>query len=95
MADKTTDFLACAIIGVFIQSKESSVGYLIDIRKNNEILLPDEICNELEINVGDILMCEAAVDSSAIIMSKHCNQALSDDEITAAGNLTRVILLQS
>lgn len=66
------------------------MSYQVQIGKNNEILLPEDLCNVLEIEVGDILICEVAVSSPAISMKKHSNQALTDDEITAAGNLTRV-----
>lgn len=67
------------------------MSYQVKIGKLNQILIPDELCNELKLKVGDILICETTVGSSAISMSKHCNQALSDDDIAAAGNLTRVI----
>lgn len=66
------------------------MSYQVKIGKNNEILLPEGLCNELEIEVGDILICEVVVSSPAISMKKHSNQSLTDDEITAAGNLTRV-----
>lgn len=66
------------------------MGYQVTIGENNEVALPDELCDNLEIKIGDILIFEAAVDSSAITMSKHCDQTLSDDEVAAAGNLARV-----
>ena len=67
------------------------MSYQVKLWNFNQIPIPDELCNELKIKVGDILICEITVGSSAISMSKHCNQALTDDEITAAGNLTCVI----
>ena len=67
------------------------MSYQVKIGKNREIPLSDDICNELEIIIGDILICEAIVDSSSISMKKHSNQTLSDDDIALAGNLTRVI----
>ncbi|WP_233081170.1 hypothetical protein [Rheinheimera soli] len=67
------------------------MSYQFKIGKNGEIPIPDDICNELDFNVGDILFCEAIADSSAISISKHCDQTLSDDEISESGNLTRVI----
>lgn len=67
------------------------MGYQVQLGKNREILLPDDLCNELEIKVGDILICEVTVSPSAISMRKHSDQALTDDEITGAGNLTRVV----
>lgn len=67
------------------------MSYKVRIGSNHEIPLPDDICNELEIQVGDILICEAAVKSFGISMRKYYDQTLSDDEIAASGNLTRVI----
>lgn len=68
------------------------MSYQVKIGKNREIPIPDDICNELDFNIGDILSCEAISDSSAISISKHCDQTLSDDDIASAGNLTRVII---
>jgi hypothetical protein len=67
------------------------MNYQVKIGKNNETPLPDDLCSELDIKIGDILICEAIENSSKIKMTKHCNQTLSDAEISAAGNLTRVI----
>lgn len=67
------------------------MGNRVIIGKNNEVVLPDNLCNDLEIKIGDILIFESAADSSATIMSKHCDQTLSDDEIAAAENLARVV----
>jgi bifunctional DNA-binding transcriptional regulator/antitoxin component of YhaV-PrlF toxin-antitoxin module len=67
------------------------MGYLFKVGKNNEVPLPDDICDELDIKIGDILICEVAENSSSISMKKHCDQTLSDDVINSAGNLTRVI----
>jgi bifunctional DNA-binding transcriptional regulator/antitoxin component of YhaV-PrlF toxin-antitoxin module len=67
------------------------MGYQFKVGKNNEVPLPDDICDDLDIKIGDILICEVAANSSSISMKKHCDQTLSDDDITSAGNLTRVI----
>lgn len=67
------------------------MNYQVKVGKDHEISLPDNICKDLEITIGDILICEASADRSSILMRKHCNQKLSDDEIASAGNLTRVI----
>lgn len=67
------------------------MSYQVKVGKSNEIPLPSNICKELEITIGDILICEVIADLSSISMKKHCNQELSDDEIASAGNLTRVI----
>lgn len=66
------------------------MSYQVIIGKNNEVALSDELCRKLEIKVGDILIFETSVDSSAITMSKHCDQTLTDDDIVSAGNLARV-----
>jgi len=67
------------------------MGYQFKVGKNHEILLPDDICDQLDIKIGEILICEVSENSSSISMKKHSDQALSDDEIFSAGNLTRVI----
>ncbi|ENM3782631.1 hypothetical protein QMW93_003709 [Vibrio cholerae] len=66
------------------------MNYPVKIGENNEIPLPDELCSELDIKVGDILFCEVVEKSSKIVMTKHNDQTLSDAEIASAGNLTRV-----
>lgn len=59
----------------------------------NLIPIPDVICQELGIELGDILLCEAVASSSGIVMTKHSDQTLNDAEIASAGNLTRVVSL--
>lgn len=66
------------------------MGYLVEVGKNNEILLPDELCNELNISIGDIFICKLTENSTKIEMTKHTDQTLSDAEIAASANLTRV-----
>lgn len=70
---------------------ESNVVYQFRVGKNHEVPLPDDICEELDIKIGDILICEAVQGSPSISMKKHNDQALSDDDIATAGNLTRVV----
>ena len=65
--------------------------YQVELNKNNEISLPDNLCRELNFVVGDILLCEKLGDTLAIVLSKYVDQTLSDAEIESAGNLTRVI----
>lgn len=67
--------------------------YQVERGSNNEIPLPDDLCRELNFVVGDILLCEKLDNTAAIVLSKHIEQSLSDDEIESAGNLARVIPL--
>lgn len=67
------------------------MNYQVMIGENNEIPLPDELCSELNIKVGDILFCEVVEKLSKISMTKHSKQTLSDADIATAGNLTRVL----
>ena len=68
-----------------------TVSYQVKVGKNNQIPLPDDICRDLGINLGDILICKLAENSTQIEMTKHVDQTLSDTEIASVGNLTRVI----
>ncbi len=65
--------------------------YTVEILANNILPLPDMLCDELGFVVGDILVCELANDRSEMKLLKHTDQTLTDEEIIAAGNLTRVI----
>jgi len=67
------------------------MGYQFNVGKNNEIQLPDEFCEGLDIKIGDILICEIMPNTHSLSLKKHCNQALTDDDIAVVGNLTRVI----
>lgn len=69
------------------------MNYQIEMGDNNLIPIPDVLCEELGLQVGDILLCEAVASSSEIVMTKHSDQTLNDAEIAIAGNLTRVISL--
>lgn len=53
--------------------------------------MPDALCAELGFAAGDILVCEIDKDRSEMRMVKHTDQTLTDEQILAAGNLTRVI----
>ena len=67
------------------------MSYSVEIINNNLLPLPDELCTELSFAVGDILVCEMNKDRSEMRMVKHTDQTLTDEQILAAGNLTRVI----
>ena len=67
------------------------MSYSVEIINNNLQPLPDELCTELGFSVGDILVCEMNKDRSEMRMVKHTDQTLTDEQILAAGNLTRVI----
>jgi len=67
------------------------MSYSVEIINNNLLPLPDELCTELGFALGDILVCEMDKDRSEMRMVKHTDQTLTDEQILAAGNLTRVI----
>ncbi len=67
------------------------MSYSVEIINNNLLSLPDALCAELGFSVGDILVCEMDKGRSEMRMVKHTDQTLTDEEILAAGNLTRVI----
>lgn len=69
------------------------MNYTVEITNNNLIAVPDALCAELGFEVGDILVCVIDKDRSEISMVKHIDQTLSDEQILAAGNLTRVVSL--
>jgi|GEM_PF-814384 hypothetical protein len=69
--------------------------YQVELGSNNEIPLPDDLCRELNFVVGDILLCEKLDNTAAIVLSKHIDQSLTDDEVESAGNLARVISYSS
>jgi len=69
------------------------MAFQTELGKNNELPLPDELCSQLNFNIGDILLCEKRDNPQALVLSKHIDQTLSDVEIAAAGNLTRIIPL--
>jgi hypothetical protein len=67
----------------------------VELGGKNEIPLPDDLCRELNFEVGDILLCEKLDNTAAIVLTKHIDQSLSDAEIESAGNLARVISYSS
>jgi len=67
------------------------MSYTVEIKKDGLLLLPDRLCSQLGFEVGDVLICELAAERSELLLKKHINQSLSDTQIAAAGNLTRVI----
>jgi len=71
------------------------LSYTIEILKDNVLPLPDSLCLELGFAVGDILICEMDKDRSEMKMTKHTEQTLTDEQISSAGNLTRVISLST
>jgi hypothetical protein len=73
------------------QIEDYYMGYQFKIGKNSEIPLPEEFCKGLDIKIGDILICEIIRNTHSLSLKKHCNQALTDDDIAVAGDLTRVV----
>lgn len=70
-----------------------TMHYPVKIGDDNLILTPDIRCLKLGTQVGDILIGEAVINSSEIVMAKYSDQTLNDTEIASAGSVTRVILL--
>lgn len=71
------------------------MSYTVEITKDNLIPVPDALCAELGFAVGDILVCVVDKERSEISMAKHGDQTLTDEQILAAGNLTRVVSLEA
>lgn len=71
------------------------MSYTVKMLKDNVLPLPDALCSELGVAVGDILICEMDKSRSEMRMVKHADQTVTDEQIAAAGNLTRVISLSS
>lgn len=69
------------------------MSYTVEITKDNLIPIPDTLCAELGISVGDILVCVTDKERSEISMKKHSDQTLTDEQISAEGNLTRLVSL--
>lgn len=66
------------------------MSYQSTIGPNYEISLPDKICDQLGINVGDILKCELLKDTPGFSLKKNEDQSLSDKEVSSSDDLTRV-----
>jgi hypothetical protein len=69
------------------------MSYISTIGPNYELELHDDICEQLNIHVGDILSFEVSETKHAILAKKHNNQSLTDEEISKANNLARVVVL--
>ncbi|WP_156803870.1 hypothetical protein [Alishewanella aestuarii] len=67
------------------------MSYRVKIGRHNEVELPDTLCQELGVKIGDIMVFEASPDSQALTITKHNDQTLTDDQIAAARNLSRII----
>ena len=78
-------------------SNSTAVNMTYRFQLNDErlVTLPDVICSELGFQLGDILIREVTDNASKLTLRKHRVQTLTDDEIALAGNLTRVIPLES
>lgn len=61
------------------------------VGENFEIPLPDDICEILNIETGDILTCEPLEQCQGLSLRRYENQSLTDKEIIIAGNLIRVM----
>jgi hypothetical protein len=66
------------------------LSYQITIGQEYELSLPDDYCDELGIDIGDILRFSTNENGSFSI-EKHDVQSMTDEEIDASGNLARVI----
>lgn len=63
---------------------------ILTVGKNGAIPLPDELCEDCKLSVGDILICTFMEDNRSIKLEKFEDQTLSDKQIEAHGSLTRV-----
>lgn len=63
--------------------------------KNGAIPLPDELCHDSNLCIGDILLCTVTKDNNSIILEKYEDQTLSDEQIEGHGSLARVEALNS
>ena len=78
-------------------SNSTAVNMTYRFQMNDErlVTLPDVICSELAFQLGDILIREVTDNASKLTLRKHRVQTPTDDEVALAGNLTRVIPLES
>lgn len=67
------------------------MSYQITLVENNLLPLPDKLCAELGIKVGDILIFEIADERTALVARKHSDQTLDDEQLASVRNLARVI----
>jgi hypothetical protein len=89
--DSFMPILSACYYWLFFNYQGVTVSYQVKIGKNNQIPLPGDLCRELGINLGDILICKLAENSTKIEITKHIDQTLSDAKIASEGNLARVI----
>jgi hypothetical protein len=71
------------------------MSYTCTVGINGEIPLDDQLCDELDINIGDTLIFEKLPRQNVLTARKYENQSLSDDEINASNNLSRVFALNT
>ena len=71
------------------------MSYTIETLKGNVIPLPDSLCLELGFAVWDILICEMDKGRSEMKMTKYADQSLTNEQISVARNLTRIISVSS
>lgn len=67
------------------------MSYQVTLVENNLLPLPDKLCTELGVDVGDILIFEIADDRTALVARKHTEQTLDDEQLATAGKLARVV----
>tara|TARA_A200000159_G_scaffold159771_1_gene178869 strand:- start:3625 stop:3876 length:252 start_codon:yes stop_codon:yes gene_type:complete len=75
---------------MYLTEDSTTMSYQYIVSKNGEIPLPDNMCDELMLKLGDILTCEVTKNKS-LTLQKHTDQTLSDAQLKVAGNLTRII----
>lgn len=68
---------------------------IVTVGKNGAIPLPDELCQDSKLSIGDILLCTVMKDNNSIKLEKYEDQTLSDEQIEGHGSLTRVEALDS
>ncbi len=69
--------------------------YRFQMKDERLVPLPDVICSKLGFQVGDTIICEVTDNASKLTLRQHVDQTLTDDEMALAGNLNRVIPLES
>lgn len=67
------------------------MSFQVMLVENNLLPLPDKLCAELGIKVGDILIFEIVENATALLAKKHTEQTLDDKQIASARNLARVV----
>ena len=64
---------------------------ILTVGKNGAIPLPDELCEDSKLSIGDILICTIMEDNRSIKLEKFEDQTLSDKQIEAHGSLTVLV----